>query len=68
MQDQNPHTNDDDLDVPLWTAQAIADAINCDVRRARWLIQNKRLDVSRSGRLLVSTKRRLRRSLEASDG
>jgi hypothetical protein len=57
----------DDLDRPLWGAAAIAREANVvdsdgnlDLRRAFYLLENKRLPATKVGRLWASTPRRIR--------
>ena len=62
MQDATTPNTDDDLDTPLWGAEAMAPVLRRNPRDIYNLIKNERLDVTKVGGWYVSTKRRLRRS------
>jgi hypothetical protein len=51
---------DDELDRPLWGAEAIAREIKREPRATYHLLENGRLDADRLGGRWVSTARRLR--------
>ena len=51
---------DDELDRPLWGAEAIAREIKREPRATYHLLENGRLDADRVGGRWVSTPRRLR--------
>jgi hypothetical protein len=53
----------DDLDAPVWGADAISKEIKRTKQQTFRLAESGLIDVSKCGRLLVSTRRRLRRSL-----
>lgn len=63
---KQPHF--DDLDRPLWGAQAIAREINRAPRAAYHLLEKGRLDADRVGGRWVSTPRRLRAQFAGRSG
>jgi hypothetical protein len=61
--------NEDDLDRPLWGAEAIGrearlldKAGNVDTRKTYYGLENRYLDADKYGQLWVSTPRRIRRA------
>jgi len=54
---------DPDLDTPIWGAVAMAEVINGNERKVHHLVRTKQIDVTKKGSLLVSTRRRLLKSL-----
>jgi hypothetical protein len=59
--------SDDDLDLPLWGAAAIAAVLNTTQRKAFYLLENKFVDATKVGAQWCSTKRRLLRSIAGDD-
>jgi hypothetical protein len=59
----NVSINADPLDIPVWGAAAIGQVIGRDRRGTYHLIHTGAIDVSKVGALLVSTRRRLLKSL-----
>jgi hypothetical protein len=59
------NTNDtaDDLDEPIWGAQAIGEVIKRNRRTTFYLLQTGKIDATKVGALYVSTPRRLLASL-----
>ena len=55
----------DDLDRPIWGAEAIGRVINRTQAQAFHLLQHRRLDADKAGHTWVSTPRRLLKSLGA---
>jgi hypothetical protein len=62
-------TNHDDLDLPIWGAEAIgrcagvfADDGSVDLRRTFYLLEKRLLPAAKFGRIWASTPRRIRRA------
>jgi hypothetical protein len=53
----------DDLDAPIWGAEAIGEHIRRNKRQTFHLLETGKLDATKVGQLWTSTKRRLNRSL-----
>jgi hypothetical protein len=62
MSDQTAK-DDDDLDAPVWGAENIGKIVKRTERQVFHLARTKKIDVSKCGKLLVSTPRRLLRSI-----
>ena len=61
---QPDRTNEsDDLDKILWGAREIAPVIRRSERQVHYLLENGRIDATKTGKIYTSTPRRLRRSL-----
>jgi len=58
---------EDDLDAPIWGAAAMAPIVRRSVRQVYHLIETGHLDVTHVGARIVSTPRRLLRSIGALD-
>jgi hypothetical protein len=54
---------DNDLDLPVWGAAAIAAVLNTTRRKAFYLLENKFVDATKVGSQWCSTKRRLLRRI-----
>jgi hypothetical protein len=58
---------DDDSDVPVWGAAAIAKVLNTTTRKAFHLLEERRVDASKIGTQWVSTRRRLLRQISGGE-
>jgi hypothetical protein len=58
---------DNDLDLPVWGAVAIAEVLNTKPRKAFYLLENKLVDATKCGSQWVSTRRRLLRPILGDD-
>jgi hypothetical protein len=58
---------DDDLDLPVWGAAAIAVVLNTTRRKAFYLLEHKLVDGTKIGSRWCSTPRRLLRSIAGDD-
>jgi hypothetical protein len=58
---------EDDMDVPVWGAAAIAAVLNTTTRKSFYLLERGFVDATKVGSQWCSTKRRLLRDIAAGD-
>jgi len=58
---------DDDLDLPVWGAAAIAAVLNTTQRKAFYLLEHNLVDATKIGAQWCSTKRRLLRRIAGAE-